>query len=355
MGASLVLGSWRAPRLDHLLHLATPNGLYEHALGSEPRIEHGMCVDDVARALVVTARLAPPDGRATDLADTCLRFVRAAQRPDGRLHNRRAPDGTWLDAPSTDDHWGRAVWALGVAATSLPAGRMARAAHRGASQAMLARSPHLRATAYAALGAAALLRADPRHAPARRLLHDARVTLPRAATDTRWPWPEARLTYANAVLPEAVLATAEVLGDDDLLAEGLGLLGWLVAEQTVDDRLSVVPVAGRGPGDARPGFDQQPVEVTALAEAAATALRITGDPRWATVLERCVAWFEGANDSGVPVRDAATGAGFDGLERAGVNRNQGAESTLAWLACAQLLAATDPAPVPAPAGRVGAP
>ncbi|GIG39164.1 glycosyltransferase [Cellulomonas phragmiteti] len=345
MGATTLRDAQRLPRLDHLRRLATPTGLYEHALGSEPRVEHGMCVDDVARALVVTARFPSTDTQAADLAATCLRFVRAAQHPDGRLHNRRTPAGAWLDTPSTDDHWGRAVWALALAAVELPAGPATRGALRGATLAMAARSPHTRATAYAALGAAALLRRDARHGPARRLLGDARVSLPRAGADPRWPWPEPRLTYANAVLPEAMIAIGDALRDDDLLAQGVLLLDWLVGEQTVDGRLSVVPVAGRGPGDERPGFDQQPVEVAAIAEAAATALRGTGEVRWIAVLERCVAWFEGANDAGVPVRDAATGAGFDGLERGGVNLNQGAESTLAWLACAQLLAAAvaDPA------------
>jgi len=81
--------------------------------------------------------------------------------------------------------------------------------------------------------------------------------------------------------------------------------------------------------------------VTALAEAAHAAYRATGDGRWARVVGQCVAWFEGDNDAGVPVRDAATGGGYDGLERASVNRNQGAESTLAWLATVQLAHAVD--------------
>lgn len=332
----------RTVRLDHLAALSTPTGLFEHALGTAPRVEHGMCVDDVARALVLLARVPSPDARTVTLTRTYLAFVRAAQRPGGRLHNRRSPVGAWLDAPSTDDHWGRAVWALGTAAARLPAGLLALDAHRGATDAMAARSPHPRSTAYAVLGAVELLRVHPHHERATRLLRDARSVLARPRADGRWPWPHARLTYANAVLPEAMLAAGDVLGDEALLADGLLLLGWLVAEQTVDGRLSVVPAGGRGPGDARPGFDQQPIEVAAIAEAAATALRVTRDGAWATVLDRCAAWFEGANDVGVPVRDARTGGGFDGLERTGVNRNQGAESTLAWLACAQLVGTARP-------------
>ncbi|HEY0216284.1 MAG TPA: glycosyltransferase [Cellulomonas sp.] len=329
-------------RFAHLLRLSTPTGLFEHARGTEPRPEHGMCVDDVARALVVTARVPRPDAVVTSLADTYLRFVRDAQRPGGLVHNRRTPGGGWLDAPSADDHWGRALWALGTAAAHLPTGPRADDAARGASEALAARSPYPRATAYAALGAVELLRVAPGDEAALRLLVDARTMLPRSGPDPRWPWPEPRLTYGNAVLPEAMIAVAEVLADEDLLADGLLLLGWLVDRQTVGEHLSVVPAGGRGPRDVRPGFDQQPIEVTALAEAAATALRVTGDPCWSAVLERCVAWFEGANDTGVPVRDAVTGGGFDGLERDGVNQNQGAESTLAWLACAQLVAGARP-------------
>jgi len=344
----------RTVRLDHLVRLTTPTGLFEHALGSVPRVEHGMCVDDVARALVVMARSPHSHPEADTLIRTYLRFVRSAQRPGGLLHNRRSPDGRWLDEPSADDHWGRAVWALGTAAAHLWDGELAAVALVGASSALAARSPHPRATAYAALGAVQLLRADPRHDGALRLLDEAHAVLPRSGADPRWPWPDARLTYANAVLPEAMIAVADVFADGDLLADGLLLLDWLVTEQTVDGHLSVVPAGGRGPDDARPGFDQQPIEVAAIAEAAATALRVTRDRRWATVLDRCAAWFEGDNDAAVPVRDVATGAGFDGLEPSGVNRNQGAESTLAWLACAQLVGSLHVGAPPVPAGRPAA-
>ncbi|HEY0186214.1 MAG TPA: glycosyltransferase [Cellulomonas sp.] len=330
----------RDVQLAHLVHLSTPTGLFEHALGTEPRPEHGMCVDDVARALVVTARVPSPDETVTSLVGTYLRFVRGAQRgAAGLLHNRRTAGGRWWGVPTAGDHWGRALWSLGVAASHLPSGPLADDALRGADRALVARSPYPRSTAYAALGAVEMLRVAPGHPDALGLLHEARATLPRPVADLRWPWPEPRLTYANSVLPEAMIATAEVLDDRALLADGLAMLRWLVAEQRVDGHLSVVPAGGRGPDDVRPGFDQQPIEVAALAEAAATARRVTGDPAWSAVVELCAAWFEGANDTGTVVRDAVTGGGFDGLERVGVNLNQGAESTLAWLSCAQLAAA----------------
>jgi hypothetical protein len=98
----------------------------------------------------------------------------------------------------------------------------------------------------------------------------------------------------------------------------------------------MVPASGRGPGDIRPAFDQQPIEVATLAEAASRALQITGDNQWADVLAQCAAWFLGANDSGLPLFDLATGGGHDGLEPNSVNDNQGAESTIAALITFQL-------------------
>lgn len=323
-------------RFDHLVHLTTPLGLHEHALLSEPRPEHGFCVDDVARALVVTARVDSPSPMVSGLAGGYLAFLLASQHDDGLMHNRRNPDGTWGDQPSADDHWGRAIWAFGTTAAHSSDPVLASRARDGAETAMRATSRWPRALAYAALGAAELMRATPDDRQCHRLLLDARRSFTPPRSDGSWPWPGDVLTYANAVLAEARMVVGSQLGDKTLEADGLRLLDWLVTEQTLDDHLSVVPAGGRRRGDRSPAFDQQPIEVAALAEASRTAYFLTGDGRWAAVLEMCVAWFEGDNDCGLAVRDPLTGAGYDGLEQGSVNLNQGAESTLAWLSTLQL-------------------
>lgn len=335
----------RAVVLDHLAALSTPMGLYEHARLTRPRIEHGMCVDDVARALVVTSRVPDPDARTHSLTSVYLDFLLEAQVSDGRSHNRRDPAGSWLDVASNEDHWGRSLWALATAAVRVSDPILARAAMQGATRALTVRSTHLRATAYAALGAAILLAADGTNRIARAHLHAARRSLPAHVTGD-WPWPEEKLSYANPVVPEAMIAVGHVLGDAELLGRGIVLLRWLVDLQTPYGHLSVVPVGGLSPGQAMPAFDQQPIEVAALAEAAATASRLTHHDEWRGVLELAVAWFEGQNDSRTPLREARTGGGRDGLERDGANENQGAESTLAWLATVQVWLEQNEAPRP---------
>ena len=318
------------PDFAHLRRLTDAGGLYEHADGSAPRPEHGYCLDDVARGLVVVCR--EPGSAVDDLREQYLAFVLAAQDTDGRFHNRRHIDLSWTDEPSVEDCWGRALWGLGTAVAQAPEMRV-RALEAFGRGARL-RSPHRRSMAFAALGAAEVLAVLPSHDGAKRLIIAAAALIGRPTLDKAWPWPEPRLSYANAALPDALLAAGLALDAPGLVADGLGLLGWLLDTQTRDGHLSVVPVGGRGPGETGPGFDQQPIEVAALAGACARAHLIARRQRWAEGSALAAAWFDGANDSGACMR-GQEGGGYDGLERLGRNENQGAESTLALLSTVQ--------------------
>jgi hypothetical protein len=132
-----------------------------------------------------------------------------------------------------------------------------------------------------------------------------------------------------------MIAAGALLDRPDLLRDGLALLAWLLDHETLGGHLSVTPVAGAAAGDVRPGFDQQPIEVAALADACARAAATDGHPRWADGVAAAVAWFQGRNDARVAMWDPETGGGYDGLEADGVNLNQGAESTLAALSTLQ--------------------
>jgi hypothetical protein len=321
-----------APTFTHLRRLTDAGGLYEHAEHDTPRREHAYCLDDAARALMVVCR-EPEAPELDDLREQYLTFVLAAQEPDGRFHNRRGVDLNWSDTASVEDCWGRALWGLGTAVAQVP--HLRERALAAFDAGVVLRSPHRRAMAFAALGAAEVLTVLPKHREARALMTAAAIAIGRPTGDKAWRWPEPRLSYANAALPEALLAAGAALDSPSLVADGLRLLGWLLDEQSRDGHLSVVPAGGRGPGEVGPAFDQQPIEVAALADACARAYLIAGRRRWVEGTELATAWFLGANDSGIPMHDAVTGAGFDGLLRHVRNENQGAESTLALLSTLQ--------------------
>jgi hypothetical protein len=322
------------PRQDHLARLTTATGLYEHALSTAPSVEHGMCVDDVTRALVVTCRVAQPTHETETMSRTYLAFLLQAQDSHGRMHNRSDSTGRWLDRPSSGDHWGRALWAFGTAVTRSPDTAVVTGAQLGASRALRTQSTRPQAMAYAALGAALLLKASPDDLAARRLLHEARLTLPRSSTATAWGYDLP--TGTNAVLAEAMITIGQALHDDQLRHEGLLLLGWLQDEQTVDGCLSPTPVKVGAPEDPRLACGRQSIEIAALAEAAHSAFGATGNSRWAELVTRCQAWFDGDNDCHLPMRDPATGGAGEDFESGSVGQRQCAESTLAWLATDQL-------------------
>jgi len=243
--------------------------------------------------------------------------------------------GTWTDLPGVGDWWGRSLWALGSTVASPVSALSRRRALRTFHLAAERRSPDLRAMSFAALGAGGVLERYPRDAVARGLLRDASNRIMSTTSRTSWPWPEQRLTYANAVVPEALLAAGAALDAPELTERGLSLLAFLLALQTEDGRLSVVGTDGRTVRDDGPQFDQQPIEVAALADACARAFEATGDDTWLDAVALSWEWFEGSNDADTVMFDYGTGAGYDGLRPDGRNENRGAESTLAALSTYQ--------------------
>ena len=314
-------------------------GIWEHARYLTRRKEHGYCTDDNARALIVCCRQQDHEPGVDRLSGIYLNFIIGAALESGGFHNRRAGDGSWEDEVGSEDSQGRALWALGTVSRV-----GSRVGMRDASADMFTRmaghfeSSALRSNAFAMLGAAEVLEQQPDHRGALTLMA-AGVGVIGIGGQGGWPWPEPRLAYDNARLPEALIAAGECLGDSGLTDAGLRLLAWLVEIEMRNDRFSFVGANGWAPGEPRPGFDQQPVEAGAMADACFRAWKLTGEPEWRDRLESAVLWFLGRNDSSTRLYDPRTGGCCDGLTAVGANRNQGAESTVSALMALQRWAA----------------
>lgn len=315
--------------LAHLLELGGDEGIYEHAFYKSPRVWGGYTTDDNARALVLFARLGMDS--ETPLVRRCLTAVIRAFS-DGAVWNRRTDFGGWTE-PSTDgDVVGRAIW--GLSRFGLPDEKV----RERLEWLLLLESPYLRTNALAALGAAELVARYPEWSLAKEALGRfvERIEGPGPG---QWKWPEKTLTYANGRIPHALLEAGIALEDESLVERGLELLSWLVDVETGPRGFSFTPVAGRSGGGGA-GFDQQPIEAWAIADACEAAYRCTGEPVWYERILDAALWFCGHNDTGALLYDPATGAGFDGLEIDGVNQNCGAESTIAALCTLQIAHST---------------
>jgi hypothetical protein len=333
----------------HLEAMTGPLGIWQHALGTEPDRTYGVCTDDVARALLVDLRHAKVLGWQAVAADAwrSLRFLGDAFDPAWRrFRNYRGEDGAWARTRPAEDTQGRAMLALAEAvavaddpayaararellALALPGMRSLRALRAIASAALAC------VVALDGLGAADPLRREVERElePLHGLLRWAFATPLGPRRDPAWPWPEPVLTYENALVPRALIVVGGHRGDRQLVLQGLRTLDWLLATQVGPGGV-FEPVGNLGwwpQGGARARFEQQPIEAAATIVACAAAVGSTGDRRYRDAAESAYGWFLGANTIGVAVAEPATGGCHDGLGPDRVNRNQGAESTLAWL------------------------
>ena len=247
------------PNFQHLFRLSDDTGILEHALLCVPRHEHGYCVDDVARALIVICREKSVSPNMTDLARRCLAFLNHAMRVDNKFHNRLSYQREWLDDIGSDDCQGRALWALGTAATMAPTQELRDIARRMFDEASTEfSSPYLRSNAFAALGAAKFLEFYSKHKQAAELLKSTSHNIINCIEpiSVRWLWPETLLTYDNARIPQALIAAGKLLEEPSTLSMGLHLLDWLIDIEWHKTHFSFTPVDGRGVDDSKPKFDQ---------------------------------------------------------------------------------------------------
>ena len=148
-----------------------------------------------------------------------------------------------------------------------------------------------------------------------------------------WPWFEEVLAYDNAKLAHALILSGRATGQPAVLERGLQTLRWLAEVQTSENG-HFRPIGSNGfyrRGGTRANFDQQPIEAQAMVSACLAAYRATSDPTWYEQAQRAFDWFLGWNDLGLEVYSPNTGGCRDALHVDRVNRNQGAESTLAFL------------------------
>jgi glycosyltransferase involved in cell wall biosynthesis len=326
------------PGFAGIAAMCDATGILQHGNGVVPDRDHGYCLDDNARALMLMTSV-----RGLELADklrltaSFASFVQHAWNEDrGRFRNFMHYDRSWAEEEGSEDSNGRALWALGHHAAHAGEAQMRAWATQWYTRAL----PHMRdlgsprAIAFTMLGAAQFLKADPDHADSRALLEEGTAFLLRLLGEGRrpdWAWFEAVLGYDNPRLPQALIESALITGDEAAAAAGLETLAW-IAERQMGANGQFRPIGSDsfGKRHAFLPFDQQPLEAQAAIEAAASALDLSGDGRWIDHAQAAYRWFFGANDRGAVLADLATGRCRDGITPRGANENCGAESCLAF-------------------------
>ena len=328
-------------RIGHFLSMCDSTGLLQHAVHSIPDRNHGYCVDDNARALLLSTALATlGETRLSEpMTARFAAFIQHAWNPDThRFRNFMSYDRQWLEAQGSEDSHGRTLWALGECARSDPdpsRRNWAAALFKTALPAVEGfQSP--RAWAFTLLGLdayCALVVGDLAAGRMREFLADRLISAFRATETKDWRWFEDVLAYDNARLPHALLLTGEALKRPQFVKVGLASLRWLMMLQTTPEGY-FRPIGTESFGVARKApraFDQQPVEAAAAISACLAAWRVHDNAQWTAGALRAFDWFLGGNDLQTSLVDTSTGSCRDGLHPDRPNENRGAESVLAYL------------------------
>lgn len=324
--------------IDGLLRICDNTGILQHSIGNVPDRAHGYCVDDNARALMLTNKLDNHSATVRQLGTTFAAFVQSSWNEERReFRNFMGFERNWLEDIGSEDSCGRTLWALGSTVSLAPSAGLRHWAQglfdRTSLSAETFGSP--RAIAFAMLGADQVLEVDGQHKLAVSIVTagaDRLLKLFNESSRENWTWFEDVLAYDNCRLSEAMIRTGMRLGRFDIHECGLDTLRWInKMQQATLGHFRPVGSSSFGKAYERPNpFDQQPVEIWACIDAASAAYDLTGDPSWLTQAIQAYNWFSGANDRGVAVADPLSGTSHDGINPRGLNLNEGAESVLAY-------------------------
>ena len=325
----------------HFLSMCDSTGLLQHAVHSVPDRDHGYCVDDNARALLLSSALARSgEARLPEpLTARFAAFLQHAWNADARrFRNFMSYDRRWLEPQGSEDSHGRTLWALGECARSDtdPSRRRWAAALFKTALPAVEHFQSPRAWAFTLLGLDAyctLVVGDLSAGRMREVLAGRLVDAFQAIETQDWCWFEDLLAYDNARLSQALLVTGAALKKPLMVKIGLASLRWLMTLQTTPEGcFRPVGTESFGVKQTPPQpFDQQPIEAAAAISACLAAWRVNDNAEWTAGAMRAFDWFLGSNDLQTSLVDPGSGGCLDGLHPDRPNENRGAESALSYL------------------------
>ncbi|MBN2652626.1 MAG: glycosyltransferase family 4 protein [Spirochaetales bacterium] len=337
--------SFPSINLTHFMELNDSTGMLQHGQFSFKDYNHGYCIDDNARALILNLELINKYGeshpeitkRLIDVSKNYASFINYAfNKENNHFRNFMNFSRQWLEDEGSQDSEGRTIWALGVAAKLPIDNNMSEWSKQLIRQVYKNVKSYnfLRSNAFAILGLCDYLSVfkDPE---AKKILKLSSKKLHEAYISNRqegWNWFDNELTYDNAALCQALIKAGNFLEEENYIKDGIEALSWLY--KTTMRKGIFSPPGCKGfykKGGEYPIFDQQPLEACSTISACIEAWKSTEDKLWTSRAMNVFSWFTGNNIIECPVFDMTNGGCHDGITETGLNRNIGAESTLSFL------------------------
>ncbi len=325
--------------LTHIKRLTDDTGIIQHAKFGIPNLKDGYCLDDNARALllVLMAFRQKKYPLALELSHFYLSYIHYMQNKNGTFRNFLSFNRNFLDETGSEDSFGRAIWALGYLLANAPNDAYYQTGKLifFDSSSNFEKLQSIRGIANTMVGISHYLKSnmsDELMIERLRNLAYKLINQYEEESSPDWKWFESLIAYDNGMLPLALLHSAEILNDEKITETALETMEFLTKVTLREGYLSLIGNKNwYKKGGERSVFAQQPLDALAMVLMFHQAFTLTKDKEYLNKLFTSFMWFLGENDLRINLYDFETCGCCDGLEEYGVNRNQGAESTLAYL------------------------
>jgi len=329
--------------LNHLKHMTTATGIIQFSKINQPDICSGYTLDDNARALVAICMHYKLTGDEESLffIDKYLSFIKQCLKPTGDFSNYVDLDNKFTGQNETvnlDDANGRAVWALGylVSMNEILPGEIISDAETILKRSLLriGTVTSTRAMAFAIKGLYYYQSAfkSPGHLELLKIFANRLVQMYKHESNEKWEWFESYLTYANSILPEAMLYAWILTGEKIYKDIAISSFDFLLYQTFNENGIEVISNKNwLQKGQVAGHFGEQPIDVAYTIMTLSKFYDVFQDEGYRQKLDIAFSWFLGNNRLHHIVYNPCTGGCYDGLEETHVNLNQGAESTVSYL------------------------
>ncbi|MBW6516138.1 MAG: glycosyltransferase family 4 protein [Candidatus Cloacimonetes bacterium] len=325
--------------LQHIKRMTDDTGILQHSLYGVPNLREGYCLDDNARALILAVMVhqVKLNPITQELILIYLSFIHYMQNDDGTFRNFLSFNRQYLDDKGSEDSFGRAMWALGYLIDCSPNNsyrHFAQDIFRKAKPNFITLK-YQRGIANTMIGVCYYLNQYPDDQEMLNILDQLTTKLlefyEKKSTED-WKWFEDVITYDNGILPLALFHSARITADEKTLKVAQESMKFLESYTLQHGYLT--PVGNDGwfrRGGKYPLYGQQSIDVMAFVLLYHQVYLSTKDKEYLEKMFFAHLWYLGENSLRLPIYDYETNSCFDGLESHGLNLNQGAESTIAYL------------------------
>ena len=329
--------------LTHLKQMTTSKGIIQFSRVNQPDLSTGYTLDDNARAMVSMCMYfkLTGDQKIVKEIKKYLAFVKSCQQPEGNFLNYVDKDLQFTNQNKTtnlEDSNGRAIWALGYLismADLLPAKIITEAKevyNNSLLQIDKMNSPRAMAFVIKGIYYSQSITKSSEDLVILKTFAKRLVQMYKLESSKKWDWFEGYLTYANSILPEAMLYAWLLTGEAIYKRIAISSFDFLLSKTFNENGIEVISnKTWLQKGEEAGRFGEQPIDVAYTVMALSNFYDKINDDEYRVKMEIAFNWFLGENRLHQIIYNPCTGGCYDGLEEFNVNLNQGAESTVSYL------------------------